>query len=140
MRERIVIVFIAIAIGLIVTTLVFFLYQQTKTIPKNPSNIISGNVPTPTPADSVYLVIDEPSDESISDRRSIQVKGRTGPGNTVVVSTNQEDVVASPTTDGKFSISITIDSGTNKIVTRSISSDGSDAVDTRVITFSTEEF
>ena len=139
MRERIVIVFIAIAIGLIVTTLVFFLYQQTKTIPLKPA-ITRDGLPKPTPENSVALSIDEPKDESLSDRRSIQVKGRTSPENTVVVSTNQEDIVAKPTTDGKFSITITIDSGSNKIVTRAIAPNGEEKEDIRIVTFNTEDF
>lgn len=139
MRERIVIVFIAIAIGLLVTTLIFFLYQQTKAIPQGASNVIEG-LPTPTPQGSVYLVIDEPKDESISDRRLIQIKGRANPDNLVIVSTNQEDAVVATTTDGKFSVSITIDAGTNKIVTRAIAPSGEEAIDTRIVTFSTEEF
>ncbi len=140
MRERIVIVFIAIAIGLIVTTLVFFLYQQTKEVPQKSSSIISANIPTPTPEGSLYLAIDEPKDEAISDKRLIQVKGRTNRENWIIVSTNQEDAVVKPTPDGKFSVSITIDAGANKLVTRSIAPSGEAVENIRVVTFSTEEF
>lgn len=140
MKERIVIVFIAIAIGLLVTTLLFFLYQQTKTIPqRTTNNIVAGNS-TPTPVGSSFLLIEQPQDEQLSDRRSIQVKGKTDSKNIVVVSTNQEDVVASPSTDGKFSVTIAIDTGSNKIITRSITPTGEEIVDTRTITFTTEEF
>ena len=137
MRERIVIVFIAIAIGLLVTTLIFFLYQQTKTIPQKVINTVS----KPTPVSSkVYLAIDSPSDEQISDRRSIQVKGKTDPENIIIVSTNIEDEVVKPTSDGRFSVTITIDAGANVLVTRAISPSGEETVDKRVITFTTEEF
>jgi len=140
MRERVIIVFIAVAIGLLITTLVYFLYQQTKTIPQKPSSSFVSLQATPAPKNTEYLVIDTPADESISDRRAIQVKGKTASQNTIVVSTNQEDVVAQPTSDGNFSVTITIDAGANKIVTRSISPTGNKAIDTRVVTFSTEEF
>ena len=140
MRERIIIIFVAIAIGLVVTTLVFFLYQQTKNIPQKAAVGTALNEPTPTPSSSQFLVIEAPGDESISDRRSIEVKGKTNPGSTIIVSTNQQDVIASPTADGAFTVSITIDTGSNKIVTRSIAEDGQEAQDTRVVTYSTEDF
>ena|SRR3989304_717937 len=138
MRERIVIVFIAIAIGLLVTTLIFFLYQQTKTIPQKTINTLTG--PTKAPSQDVYLVIDVPQDEQISDRRSIQVKGRTDPSNIIIVSTNIEDEVVNPTSDGRFSVTITIDAGANILITRAIAPSGEETVDRRVITFSTEKF
>jgi len=138
MRERILIVFIAIAIGLIVTTLVFFLYQQARSI-DNVQDSTTRSV-SPTPNSSHLLIVDEPQDESLSNKRSIQVKGRTNPENTIVVSTNQEDVAAKPAPDGKFSITITIDTGANIIVTRALTSNGEILSDTRTITFNTEEF
>ncbi len=140
MRERLVIVFIAIAVGILTTTLIFFLYQQTKTVPEKSSNVIAGNVPSPSPAESGQLTIDEPADESIQDRRLIQIKGKASPESIIIVSTNQEDVVGNTTGDGRFSVSITIAAGSNKIVTRAISQNGEVAEDTRIVTFSTEEF
>ena len=138
MRERVIIVFIAITIGLLVTTLIFFLYQQTKTIPQKVVN--SSITPTQAPTDTVYLVIDAPQDEEISDRRSIQVKGKTAPENIISVSTNIEDAVVKPTKEGTFSVTITIEAGANYIITRAIAPTRKEAVDKRVITFSTEEF
>lgn len=140
MRERLIIVFVAVAIGLIVTTLIFFLYQQTKTIP-NQSNKSAGsqNLATPTKSPN-YLTIDEPQDEALSNRRLLQVKGRTHQEDVIVVSTNQEDKVVHPASDGKFAVSITIDAGANIIVVRSIAPDGSEKKDSRTVTFSTEEF
>ena len=140
MRERLIIVFVAVAIGLIVTTLIFFLYQQTKTIP-NQSNKNAGSQNSASPTKSPnYLTIDEPQDEVLSDRRLLQVKGRTHPEDVIVVSTNQEDKVVRPISDGKFAVSITIDAGANVIVVRSIAPDGSEKKDSRTVTFSTEEF
>ena len=139
MRERIVIVFIAIAIGLIVTTLIFLLYQQTRSI-DNAQGPVAQTL-SPAPNDSSYfLQVDEPQDEALSDKRSIRVRGKTNPENAIVVSTNQEDVAAKPTPDGKFSVTITIDTGANIIITRAITSNGEILSDTRAITFNTEEF
>lgn len=140
MKERIVVVFIAIAIGLVATTLVFFLYQQTKTLPKTVVTKTQEPKTTPVAKQTTTLVVDSPTNESISSKRSIVVKGKTDPDATVVVSTNQEDDVVKPTADGKFTVTIAIDAGANKIVTRSIMPNGDESSDTRIITYSTEEF
>src|SRR3989344_683063 len=91
MRERILIVFIAIAIGLIITTLVYLLYQQTKTIPSKAPGASSMNKikpPTPTLAPG-YLMISSPADNAVVDKRSIQIKGKTHAEDTLIASTNQ---------------------------------------------------
>lgn len=138
MRERLVIVFIAVAVGLLVTTLIFFLYQQTKTIPQK--TITSLVTPTETPKEKAYLALESPGDEEISDRRSIQVKGKTSPENIVIVSTNVEDKIVKPTSDGRFAATITIDSNANVVVVRAIEKSGEEAVEKRIITYSTEDF
>jgi hypothetical protein len=140
MRERLIIVFIALAIGLLITTLLFFLYQQTKITNKTTQQYRPNSSAPKAEEVKIPLSIDDPSDFSISDRRTIQVRGKTNASNTIIVSTNQEDVVSKPASDGKFSVSITIDSGANVIVTRAITPDGEETSDTRVITYSTEEF
>lgn len=141
MRERILIVFIALALGLIITTLVYFLYQQTKTIPQkapNASNLSQQKIsPTVAPG---YLTISSPPENSITNKRLVQIKGTTHPEDTLIVSTNQEDTVAKPASDGKFSVSATIDAGANIIIVRTIAPSGEEYKATRVITFSTEEF
>ncbi len=141
MRERIIIVFIALAIGLLVTTLIFFLYQQTKSIPQTPEKTTQNTkTPAPTTQNRVMLSVDSPADQALVDRRSIQIKGKTDPENTIIVSTNQEDQIAKPTADGAFSVTVTIDAGSNRIVTRAITPEGEKAEDERIVTFSTEEF
>ena len=142
MRERILIIFIAVAIGLLITTLIFFLYQQTKTIPRSTSNNTqsAGNgEAAPTNANS-YLRVDEPIEGLISDKRLIEVRGTTHPGDTLVISTNQEDVAAKPSSDSKFSLTVTIDAGANVVIIRSIAPNGEDVKESRIVTFSTEEF
>lgn len=142
MKERILIIFIAIAIGLVITTLIYFLYQQTKTIPqKAPGKTDLASIGAPSPTLSPgYLVISSPANNSLTEKRLITVKGTTHPEDTLIVSTNQEDSVAKPTPDGKFTVSITIDAGANIIVVRSIAPDGSEHKDVRVVTFSTDQF
>jgi len=140
MKERIVIVFIAVALGLLITTIGFFVYQQAKSIPQNLVRTLSKTPTQNNPKDTIYLTVDEPQNESLSSKRSIQVKGSTNPDNVIVVSTNIEDVVATPSSGGNFAVTITIDTGANKLFTRAIAPDGKTKEDLRTITFSTEEF
>lgn len=143
MKEKIIIIFIALGLGLIITTGIFYLYQTTKTIPKN-QNDTSGKsqkVESPTPSkSSLFLSVEEPSDEAIVDRRTIQVKGKTNPDNLIIVSSNSDDIVASPASDGGFSVTINIEAQTNKIKTKVISPTGESLSDEKTVTFFTEDF
>lgn len=142
MKERILIIFIAIAIGLVITTLIYFLYQQTKTIPqKAPGKTDLASIGTVHPTQSPgYLVISAPTNDSLTAKRLVTIKGTTHPEDTLIISSNQEDTVAKPTPDGKFTTSITIDAGANIIIVRSIAPDGSEHKDIRIVTYSTDQF
>lgn len=145
MKERIVIVLIAGVLGLLVTTAGFFIYQSTKTITEErkrdekPIEIGFGDTNGES-KDTTILNVTEPPNESLVDKRTIQVKGKTLPDNTIVVSSNQEDVVGVPKSDGDFSITIAIEAGVNKIITRSISPEGEVTIDEKIVTYSTEDF
>lgn len=143
MKERIVIVFIAVVVGLLITTLGFFLYESSRDIAgqelKKPVSQKTNGMPAPK-KEELLLTVNEPADEGVVDRRTITVKGSTKSDNVIVISTNQEDIVATPASDGKFSASIMIDAGTNKLITRAISPSGQSTIDERTITYSTEKF
>lgn len=138
MKERIVIIFIAVTLGLIITTFAFFLYERSK--PATEQKSTSKTVQPTSQPNSILLQITEPAPETVSEKRSITVKGTTDPENVVIISTNQEDTVATPTSQGAFSATISIDAGINKLITRSISPNGESVVDERVISFSPEDF
>lgn len=145
MKERIVIVVIAVGLGLFLTTIGFLIYQSTKFKPaveeeQTTEQQQANQTTQAVEVEKGTLVITEPKDEAIVDKRTIKVEGQTEPGNTIVISSNQEDVVATPDKDGKFNASITIDAGTNQIITRAIKPDGTEEEDIRVVTYSTEEF
>lgn len=139
MKERIVIIFIAVTIGLILTTFGFFLYESTKPA--------TTSTPTPTKTqktvlskDEILLVVDEPVDELVIEKRTITVKGKTDPENTLVISTNQEDAVATPTSSGSFSTTISIDTGINKLIITAITPKGAKKEIIKTISFSSEDF
>lgn len=140
MKERIVIIFIAVTLGLLATTLGFFLYEASK-----PAKQIA---PTPTPQNKILkninekitLTLSEPNDEKVVENRTIRVRGKTDPGNIIIVSSNQEDVVAKPTSLGDFTVSLSIDAGVNKLIIQAITPEGEKREVVQTISFSSEEF
>lgn len=146
MKERIVIVFIATLLGLLLTTAGYFIYQtatsysQQTSADNSPINLQTQNDNAEKERQEEALTISSPTDEAVVDKRTLEITGKTYSENTIVVSSNNEDVVGTPAKDGNFSITITIDAGVNKIVTRSISPNGEEVVDERIVTYSTEEF
>lgn len=145
MKERLIIVFVTVIIGLVLTTVGYLVYQSFQTTPPSDedSEISQELLPTAAPEEdpnAFHVIINEPAPESITDKRTITVKGSTNPGNTVVISTNQDDVVAVPKDDGSFSTSVTINAGTNLIVARAMNEEGETTEDTRIVTFVAEDF
>lgn len=141
MKERAIIVFIAVLAGLILTTLGFLLYESTKR--KMPESVNKEKIITNTPSKKpapFFVTIQGPQNESLSDKRSIVVKGKTNPENTLIISTNQEDVAATPAPSGSFSVTISIDTGANNIIVRAINPKGEETMDSVLVTFSPEEF
>ena len=141
MKERFIIIIVAIIAGLFITSAGFFIYQSTKkgndvNLPKK----VTQKTETAQPQNTLYVKVSEPKDESLTSNRTLTIKGSTNPENLIVVSTNQEDVEGKPTQDGDFSVTIDIDTGANEIITRSIAPDGSSAEDIRTVTYSTDEF
>ena len=66
--------------------------------------------------------------------------GKTTPENTIIISSNLEDIVAAPTSEGNFAVTLDIDAGVNKIRATSIAPNGDQAQIEKTITYSTEEF
>lgn len=140
MKERLIIITVAIIAGLFITSAGFLIYQSTKNMGSDATAKKTSLSPTPIAGKTISLKVTEPADESITNKRTIQIKGTTDPENIIVASTNQQDVTGKPTQDGNFTITVEIDAGANLIYTRSISPNGDSAEDKRTITYSTEDF
>jgi hypothetical protein len=141
MKERLIIIIVAIIAGLFITSAGFFIYQSTKKASDTPIAKTSSTKSTSPKNDGTLFVrVTEPNDESLTSKRTVNVKGSTNPENIVVISSNLEDIEVKPDQDGNFSTSIDIDAGANEIVTRAIGPDGNSAQDLKTITYSTEEF
>lgn len=142
MKERIVIIFIAVTLGLLATTIGFFLYEGSKPAKNiNPTPEVKNKESTPAlPTEKITLTISEPNDEAVVTGRTIRVRGKTDPQNTIIISTNEEDEVVTPTNNGDFTASINIDAGVNKLIIQAISPEGDKREIIQTISFSSEEF
>jgi hypothetical protein len=139
--ERIVLSFIFILLGLLVAGGGFYLYQLTKTIPDSKLNTVTVKSPTPTPDTSGdLLTVDSPNDESVVDNRIVTISGKTTPDATLIISTDTTDQVVKPTTTGTYTLTQTIETGTNLITIRAVFSDGLEKRVDRTVTYSTESF
>ena len=139
-QERVVLSFIMVVIGLLVASIAFYAYQGTKLTPGSKTTIL---VPTPTPtpiSTSVYLSVDKPIDESIIDNKTITISGQTTPEATIIIVTNSDQKVITPSKQGNFSTTITVSDGANLIRVIAFGSDGQSTTVQRTITYSTEDF
>ncbi len=139
-QERVIVSFIMVIIGLLVAGVAFYIYQGTKSVPSSKTTIVAGS-PTPTPiTTSVYLNVDNPTDESVVGNKTITVSGKTTPDATIVIITNSDQKVIAPSEVGDFPTRIAITDGTNLIRITAFGSDGQSTTIQRTITYSTDDF
>ena len=139
--ERVILSFVAVIVGLIAAGVAFYLYQMTKTVPPQKANPIAVMPsPLPTPDSANLLSIDTPKEEEVFDKRVITVSGKTRPDATIIVSSEDTDQVVKPATNGNFSLTQTIPSGTTLLHITAIFPNGEEKTETKTVTFSTENF
>lgn len=140
-KERILLSFIATLIGILVTSVAFYLYQSTKTVRSSKIKTITIATPTPTPfKSSFFLNILKPEDESIVNKKVITVSGNTAADATIIILTPIDEVVAIPSANGDFSTTVDIDDGQNIIEISAIKPNGDEIKTEKTITYSLEEF
>lgn len=142
-KERFIISVIAVFLGLSLTGAAFYIWQTTKIIPSpqfaqeqksdNPSKEISE-------PQTNSLIIENPQDESVVDKRIIPISGTAQGAQTVIVSTDLQDLVISPASDGSFSTNVTLSQGVNPIHVAAIMGNGEVVEQVQTVTFTTEAF
>lgn len=139
-KERAILSFIAIGIGLMFAGIAFYLYQGTKTIPSN-SKTVAIEKPVPTPEkSSLFLTVNEPDDEKVYNKKVINVSGKTIADAVVIILTDSDQEVIRPTKTGEFSTTMTIEDGENNLEITAIAPNGEDKIVRQTVTYSTEEF
>lgn len=140
MKEKIILSFIAIALGLFVAGGAFYIYQSAKTVKEPIKQQIQKIQPTKTPQSSNFLIIEKPKDEELFNKRIITVTGKTIPNSVVIVSTAASDQVVKPTANGDFTLTQNINDGVNVINITAIFPNGEEQSILRTVTSTTEEF
>lgn len=139
-KEKAVLSFIAIFIGLVVAGIAFYVYQLTKTLPPQKTRTEAIQTPTKTPKSAMFLSISEPNDEIVATGKVIKITGKTDGNAVVVIATKLNQEVVKPTSEGDFSTTVNIDDGVNLIKITAIASDGQQQTISRTVSYTTEDF
>jgi hypothetical protein len=140
--EKLILSVIGIFFGLLVAGSAFYFYQRVTNHPTN-KKVIGTNIkklPTATPTPSFFLNIDNPKDESVTDNKTVKISGKTIPTATIIISTDTADQVITPSNQGDFSTTATIDTDENEITMTAIAPSGEEVKKTVTVTYSTAEF
>ena len=142
--EKVILSIIGVFFGLLVAGSAFYFYQSVMNHPKQSDKKVAGintaKTPTPSPTPSFFLNIDNPKDESVVDNKTVSISGKTIPSATIIISTASDDQVLSPSSQGDFNTTETIDTGENQLIFTAIAPNGEEVKKTVTITYSTESF
>lgn len=141
--ERVILSFVAVIVGLVAAGVAFYLYQMTRIVPDDKAKQVvlsQTTAASPTPDVANLLTIDSPKEEEVFDKKMITVSGKTNSAATVVVSSEDGDQAVQPASNGNFTLTQSIPSGTTLLHITAIFPSGEEKTMTRTVTFSTENF
>lgn len=140
-KERVILSFIALLIGLAVAGGAFYVFQQMQTSDGEVKNDTVVSIPDPTPVDSSHLLsIEKPKNEEVISSQTVSVSGKTLPDTVLVVQTDSGEDVARSSSNGSFQFSIDVDDGVNVFNVTALFADGTQKSELRTITYSEEDF
>lgn len=140
-KETVFLSITALLIGLLVAGGAFYAYQLlNKQANNKPATITLNATPTPVSSNSEELMVDEPDDEIVVANKSVAISGKTLPGSTIIVTSENDEQVATPADNGNFSLNTTIADGVNIIEIIAILPSGEEKKVVRTITYSKETF
>ncbi len=139
-KEKIILSFIAALIGIALAIAAFFIYQSTKKVDPSDIKKISIEDPSPTPGSSVFITVERPTDEEVTDERIITISGKTIPDAKIIVLTESSEEAGVAASNGNFSTEISLDDGENIIEVNAITKTGEVAKTKLIVTYSTETF
>lgn len=137
-QEKVMLSVVAILIGLAVAGAAFFLYQNSKSI-ETPKTLTQNVSPTPS-SSGFYLLLNEPEEEAVTDKKTIKVSGKTLATATIVITTASTEEIIKPSSQGDFSTTIQLADGLNYLRVQAIDQNGETQTVERVIGYTTEDF
>ena len=139
-KEKALLSFIAVFVGLLVAGIAFYFYENSKTITPSVVKTISSIPPTPTSKPSLFLTIGKPVDEEVVQKKIITISGKTTSDATIIILSENAESLLTPTASGDFSTTINIENGQNIIEINAITPYKESVKKIITVTFSTEEF
>lgn len=119
--------FISVLVGLVVGLVIVFGVYRTRTLltPKNENPVLEES-PSPEASAEIIsnLVLHSPLNESIQESEEVTIAGTTNKNEFVIIILNDEDFVTTADESGNFSISTSLETGSNVIQVHSINEDG----------------
>jgi hypothetical protein len=126
-KEIIVAIIIGLSVGLIIA---FGLWTANKSLkqvsPKNETSSLQIGQPTPTPLIQ-NLIIDNPTEDFISNQEKITVSGKTISEATVVITYEEGEKILTADSQGLFNTEITLLGGANEIKISAFEPDGNES-------------
>ncbi|MCL4354040.1 hypothetical protein M1349_01045 [Patescibacteria group bacterium] len=139
-KEKTILSFAAVFIGLIVAGIAFYIFQLTKTLPPQATKTEAVRLPTQAPKSGMFLAISEPANEVVLDSKTVKISGKTLPGSVIIVATKANQEVIKPTSGGDFSTTVVIQDGVNIVRVTAISANGEEKTVLRTVSFTSEDF
>lgn len=117
-KEVLIAIILGLVVGLIITIGMYRARTAVQTaIPGSTFEPIQSSEPlasdTPEQASPEALTVLEPKDEMLATESSLRVSGTTFPSTALVVLHNDKEYVTKTDTQGNFSLTVTLDSGSN---------------------------
>lgn len=137
---------VAVIVGFILGAVVAITFVNFPKLLKKGSDVAQ-NVSSPsiTPAITATisptenLIIDEPSDESIATKNTVNIVGKTKANNTLVAVSELDGVIKTASSDGSFSFPFKLTEGGNKIYIASYDKNGTSETKILTIFYTVEE-
>lgn len=145
-KEFILAIVIGFVLGLIITLGIWTANKSLKNLPTgtkdSPTPTSAQNAPTPTTSqqptsNSMPLDITTPENESITDKSTTTVTGKTKPAAVVTIVYETGEKVISADTQGSFSTDITLESGYNQITVTATDANGVTVQKLLLVTYTT---
>lgn len=144
-KEVIIAIIIGFALGLVITFGVWTANRAIKeTAPQKEEFAgqeaeVEEATPTPTTVTELFLTINSPENNSISDQEQIKVKGETKPQAVVVVIYQEGEKILEADENGDFETEISLTGGANEIEISAHDQEGNEANQILTVVYSTAE-